>query len=69
MPCRVLLRPASDPLRNPAHATRPTASRGAGDPAWGKRRVMLIIFMLIRANRHSCQGMNVRRKIVQRAGF
>jgi hypothetical protein len=33
-----------------------------------ERRMMLIIFMLIRANRQSCQGMNVRRKIVQRVG-
>ena len=33
-----------------------------------ERRMMLIIFMLIRANRHSCRGMNVRRKIVQRVG-
>jgi hypothetical protein len=34
---------------------------------WGWRMIR-IIFWLMRAKRHSCQGMNVRRKSVKRVG-
>ena len=60
--------PGQQPEPDRPGGIRRPASLAGGRLYLRERRMMLIIFMLIRANRHSCQGMNVRRKIVQRVG-